>query len=58
MLFNPRLQRVYRVRDGIPVMLIDEAQSLEPSEAERLLARVEAEGIPPTFAVPDRPDLR
>ena len=30
-LFNPRLQRVYRVREGIPVMLIDEAQSLEPS---------------------------
>ena len=46
-LFNPR--------DGIPVMLIDEAQSLEPSEAERLLARVEAEGIPPTFTVSDRP---
>jgi uncharacterized protein YbaR (Trm112 family) len=48
-LFNPRLQRVYRVRDGIPVMLIDEAQSLEASEAERLFARVEAEGIKPTF---------
>ena len=28
-------------------MLIDEAQTLEPSEAERLLARVEAEGIHP-----------
>ena len=48
-LFNPRLQRVYRVRDGIPVMLIDEAQSLEPERGERLFARVEAEGIPPTF---------
>ena len=52
-LFNPRLQRVYRVREGIPVMLIDEAQGLEPSETERLLARVETEGIPPTFTVPD-----
>jgi uncharacterized protein YbaR (Trm112 family) len=52
-LFNPRLQRVYRVRDGIPVMLIDEAQSLEPSESERLYARVESEGIRPTFSVPD-----
>jgi uncharacterized protein YbaR (Trm112 family) len=50
-LFNPRLQRVYHVRDGIPVMLVDEAQRLESSEAERLLARVEAEGIPPTFVV-------
>jgi len=48
-LYNPRLQRVYRVRDGIPVMLIDEAQGLEPSEGERLFARIEAEGIPQTF---------
>ena len=53
-LFNPRLQRVYRVREGIPVMLIDESQSLEPSESERLLARVEAEAIRPTFAVDDQ----
>ncbi|WP_117000756.1 Trm112 family protein [Desertimonas flava] len=52
-LYNPRLQRVYKVRDGIPVMLVDEAQSLEPGEAERLFARVEAESIPPTFTVPD-----
>ena len=52
-LFNPRLQRVYHVRDGIPVMLIDEAQGLEPSESERLYARVEREGIQPTFTVPD-----
>ena len=44
-LYNPRLQRVYHVRDGIPVMLIDEAQSLEPGEGERLFARIEAEGI-------------
>ena len=50
-LYNPRLQRVYKVRDGIPVMLIDEAQRLEPGEAERLFARVEAERIPPTFPV-------
>jgi uncharacterized protein len=49
-LFNPRLQRVYRVRDGIPVMLVDEAQTLEETEAERLFARVQAEGINPTFS--------
>jgi uncharacterized protein YbaR (Trm112 family) len=48
-LYNPRLQRAYRVRDGIPVMLIDEAQRLEPSESERLWARVQAENIRPTF---------
>ena len=45
-LFNPRLQRVYRVRDGIPVMLIEEAQTLEESEAERLYARVDGRGNP------------
>jgi uncharacterized protein len=55
-LFNPRLQRVYRVREGIPVMLIDEAQRLEPSESERLFARVQAEGIRPTFDVSDVSD--
>jgi uncharacterized protein YbaR (Trm112 family) len=48
-LYNPRLQRVYKVRDGIPVMLIDEAQRLEPGEGERLSARIDAEGILPTF---------
>ncbi len=48
-LYNPRLLRAYRVRDGIPVMLIDEAQRLEPSENERLWARVQAENIRPTF---------
>jgi uncharacterized protein YbaR (Trm112 family) len=52
-LFNPRLQRVYRVRDGIPVMLVDEAQGLEPSESERLWTRVQSEGIPPTFEPPN-----
>jgi uncharacterized protein YbaR (Trm112 family) len=53
LLYNPRLQRVYKVRDGIPVMLIDEAQSLEPGEGERLFARIEAEGIAPTFILSD-----
>jgi hypothetical protein len=37
-------------------MLIDEAQTLETSEAERLMARVEAEGIAPTFTPTDRAD--
>ena len=40
-------------------MLIDEAQTLETSEAERLVARVEAEAIPPTFeaSAPEGEDL-
>ena len=51
-LYNPRLLRAYRVRDGIPIMLIDEAQRLEPSENERLWARVQAENVRPTFTPP------
>jgi uncharacterized protein YbaR (Trm112 family) len=50
-LFNPRLQRVYEIRDDIPVMLIDEATTVDDDEAARLLAKAEEEGITPTFTV-------
>jgi uncharacterized protein YbaR (Trm112 family) len=49
-LYNPRLKRRYAVRDGIPVMLIDEAVSVDDDEDRRLVAKAEAEGIEPTFA--------
>ena len=48
-LYNPRLHRRYEVRDGIPVMLIDEATSVDDAEHERLLAKAEADGVSPTF---------
>ena len=48
-LYNPRLQRRYDVRDDIPVMLIDEATTVEDAEHERIMAKVAAEGITPTF---------
>jgi uncharacterized protein YbaR (Trm112 family) len=48
-LYNPRLKRRYAVRDGIPVMLIDEAEAVGDDEHARLLAKAEAEGIRPTF---------
>jgi uncharacterized protein YbaR (Trm112 family) len=48
-LYNPRLKRRYDVRDDIPVMLIDEATTVEDAEHERLLAKAEAEGVTPTF---------
>jgi uncharacterized protein YbaR (Trm112 family) len=48
-LYNPRLKRRYAVRDGIPVMLIDEAETVDDAEDARLMGRVEAEGIGPTF---------
>ncbi len=48
-LYNPRLKRRYDVRDDIPVMLIDEATTVDEAEHQRLLAKAEAEGIKPTF---------
>lgn len=50
-LYNLRLHRRYEVRDGIPVMLIDEAESVSDEEHQRLLAKAEADGVEPTFAV-------
>ena len=44
-LYNPRLRRRYAVRDGIPVMLIDEAEAVDEAEHDRLLALAEAEGL-------------
>lgn len=49
-LYNPRLTRTYEVRDGIPVMLIDEATTVEAAEHDRLMSKIEAEGIEPTFS--------
>ena len=35
-LYNPRLHRRYRIVDGIPVMLVDEAENVSDDEHERL----------------------
>lgn len=51
-LYNPRLHLRYRVTEGIPVMLIDEAETVDEAEHERLLAKAAAEGIKPTFEAP------
>jgi uncharacterized protein YbaR (Trm112 family) len=48
-LYNPRLKRRYAIREDIPIMLIDEAETVDASEHERLLAKADAEGIKPTF---------
>jgi len=48
-LYNPRLKRKYRVQDDIPIMLIDEAETIDDSEAARLTQKAESEGITPTF---------
>jgi uncharacterized protein YbaR (Trm112 family) len=49
-LYNPRLRRVYEIRDGIPVMLVDEARTVDDAEHTRLQGRIEAESIAPTWS--------
>ena len=48
-LYNPRLHRRYSIRDDIPIMLIDEAETVTDAEHDRLLDKAEADGIRPTF---------
>jgi len=38
-LYNPRLHRAYRIEDGIPVLLIDEARDVDDEEHARLMER-------------------
>ena len=39
LLYNPRLRRAYRVEDGIPVLLVDEAVDMDDEEHARLIAQ-------------------
>jgi uncharacterized protein len=39
LLYNPRLRRAYRVEDGIPVLLVDEAVDVDDDEHARLIAQ-------------------
>lgn len=48
-LFNPRLTRTYEIRDGIPVMLVEEATTLSDAERDRLNALVADQQLTPTF---------
>ncbi|HYA68537.1 MAG TPA: Trm112 family protein [Acidimicrobiales bacterium] len=48
-LYNPRLHRSYAVRDGIPVMLVDEAETVSDEEHERLMAKAGSEGAVSTL---------
>lgn len=49
LLLNPRLHRTYEVRDGIPVMLVEEATTLSDDELARLNGMVADQQIAPTF---------
>lgn len=48
-LYNPRLHRRYKIVEGIPVMLVDEAETVDDAEAERIMAKIADEGLTPTF---------
>lgn len=44
-LYNPRLKRSYPIRDEIPVMLIDEATTVDGAEHDRLMRKADSEGV-------------
>jgi uncharacterized protein YbaR (Trm112 family) len=48
-LYNPRLHRSYAVRDDIPVMLVDEATTVDETEHSRLMAKAEKDGLESTL---------
>lgn len=48
-LYNSRLRRRYSIRDGIPVMLIEEAETVSEEEHERLTAKAATDGVRPSF---------
>jgi uncharacterized protein len=56
LLYNPRLRRAYRVRDGVPVMLVDESVEADEAEHGRLVAKAAADGVPETGHGPRRDD--
>jgi uncharacterized protein YbaR (Trm112 family) len=42
-LYNPRLRRAYRIEAGVPVLLVDEAVTIDDdAEHQRLLERAES----------------
>ena len=48
-LYNPRLHKAYRIHEGIPVMLPDEAIDVDDAEHARLVAKAETDGVSLTF---------
>ena len=48
-LYNPRLHRSYSIRDDIPVMLVDESETVSDEDHERLMAKAEAHGVVSTL---------
>ena len=44
-LFCPQSRLRYRIEDGVPVMLVEEAEELDEASARELLDRARARGI-------------
>ena len=44
-LYNPRIRLRYRVEDGIPVMLTEEAETVDGTEHRRLLSKTDSDGM-------------
>jgi uncharacterized protein len=51
-LYNPRLHRGYRIRDGVPVMLADHGEAVTDEQHRNLLRRAAAGGAVATLQVP------
>ena len=41
LLYNPRLRKAYRIENGIPVLLVDEATDVTPEDHDRQTAHAE-----------------
>lgn len=48
-LYNPRLRCRYDIRQGIPVMLVDEATKVGKAEHEQLMEQVASQNLSLTF---------
>jgi uncharacterized protein YbaR (Trm112 family) len=48
LLYNPRLRKSYAVREGIPVLLVDESTDVGDAEHDRLTTKAAAGGVPET----------
>src|SRR5262249_33517636 len=51
-LYNPQLRRSYQIRDGIPVMLADQGETMTGERHRNLLRRAAAGGAVATRQVP------
>jgi uncharacterized protein YbaR (Trm112 family) len=48
-LYNPRLKRRYAVKDDIPVMLVEESETVSQTEHDRLMKKAADEKLKPNF---------